>query len=68
MNPIMKAMAKVHTAVIQLSGGRLGNKMGGNEILLLHHTGAKSGKQYVIGPLALSPGYYILLLMQSTTI
>ena len=46
MNPIMKAMAKVHTVVLQMSGGRMGNKMGGNTILLLHHVGAKSGKKY----------------------
>lgn len=51
MNPIMKAMAKVHTAVLQISGGRMGNEMGGNKILLLHHVGAKSGKRYAT-PLA----------------
>ena len=46
MNPVMKAMAKVHTTVLRLSGGRLGNQMGGQTILLLHHVGAKSGKKY----------------------
>lgn len=51
MNPIMKAMAKVHTTVLRMSGGRIGNQMGGNTILLLHHVGAKSGKRYAT-PLA----------------
>lgn len=51
MNPVIRAMAKVHTAVYQISGGRIGNNMGGNTILLLHHVGAKSGKKYAT-PLA----------------
>lgn len=51
MNPVIRAIAKVHTAVMRLSNGRIGNKMGGNNILLLHHVGAKSGKQYA-SPLA----------------
>ena len=46
MNPIMKIIAKIHVSVMQMSGGRIGNHMGGNTILLLHHKGAKSGKQY----------------------
>jgi F420H(2)-dependent quinone reductase len=46
MNPIMKVMAKVHTFILQMSGGRIGNQMGGQKILLLHHVGAKSGKKY----------------------
>lgn len=46
MNPAMKIMAKVHTAVLRASRGRIGNYMGGNTILLLHHMGAKSGKKY----------------------
>ena len=46
MNPVMKAIAKIHTLVMKVSGGRIGNAMGGNKILLLHHTGAKSGKHY----------------------
>ena len=51
MNPVMRAIAKVHTAVMRISGGRIGNSMGGNEILLLHHIGAKSGKAFA-SPLA----------------
>ena len=51
MNPAMKAIAKVHAAVLRMSGGRIGNSVGGNKILLLHHVGAKSGKEYAT-PLA----------------
>lgn len=51
MNPVMKTMAKIHTAVLKMSGGRYGNQMGGNKILLLHHLGAKSNKPYTT-PLA----------------
>ena len=51
MNPVIKAIAKVHKSLYQLSGGRIGSTMGGNTILLLHHVGAKSGKAYVT-PLA----------------
>ncbi len=46
MNPVLKAIAKVHAAVYQMSGGRLGRKMGGQDVLLLHHVGARSGKNY----------------------
>lgn len=46
MNPAMKIMVKVHTLVLRLSGGRVGNHMGGQTVLLLHHVGAKSGKRY----------------------
>ena len=46
MSPVMKAIANIHKAVLKISGGRLGAQMGGNKILLLHHLGAKSNKQY----------------------
>ena len=51
MNPIFKAIAKIHVPIYQISSGRLGSSMGGNKILLLHHVGAKSGKKYTT-PLA----------------
>lgn len=51
MNPVLKLIARIHTMLMQISGGRIGNKMGGNHILLLHHIGAKSGKKYAT-PLA----------------
>ena len=46
MNPVIKVISKVHRFVLQLSGGRIGNQMGGQSILLLHHVGAKSNKHY----------------------
>jgi F420H(2)-dependent quinone reductase len=46
MNTAMKTLAKVHALVLRLSGGRVGNHMGGQPVLLLHHVGAKSGKRY----------------------
>lgn len=51
MNPLFKAIASVHKAVYQISNGRIGSKMGGNDILILEHVGAKSGKKYA-SPLA----------------
>lgn len=51
MNPIMKVISKVHTVLLQISGGRIGNTVGGTDILLLNHVGAKSGKRYAT-PLA----------------
>lgn len=46
MNRISKAFVAAHTAVMRLSGGRFGSQLGDNKILLLHHIGAKSGKEY----------------------
>ena len=34
-----------HTAVFRLTGGRIGGRTMGAPVLLLHHTGAKSGKR-----------------------
>jgi F420H(2)-dependent quinone reductase len=36
---------KGHVAVFRLTNGRVGGSMVGGPILLLHHTGAKSGKE-----------------------
>jgi deazaflavin-dependent oxidoreductase (nitroreductase family) len=62
MNPMMKVMAKVHTTILRISGGRIGNKMGGNDVLLLHHVGAKSGKYYAtpLAYIAESGGYAVV--------
>jgi F420H(2)-dependent quinone reductase len=45
---------KGHTAVFRLTGGRIGGRMVGGPILLLHHMGAKSGKRR-ISPLLYLP-------------
>ena len=45
---------KGHTAVFRLTGGRIGGRVQGVPILLLHHTGAKSGKRR-ISPLQYLP-------------
>jgi len=47
---------KSHTAVFRLTGGRIGGRMVGAPILLLHHTGAKSGKRRVSPLLYLPDG------------
>jgi F420H(2)-dependent quinone reductase len=41
------ASTKGHTAVFRLSRGRVGGSVAGAPILLLHHRGAKSGKERV---------------------
>ena len=50
------ASTKGHTAVFRLSGGRIGGSAYGAPILLLHHTGAKSGKKRVSPLLYLPDG------------
>ena len=45
---------KGHTAIFRLTGGRIGGSVVGGPILLLHHTGAKSGKKR-ISPLLYLP-------------
>jgi deazaflavin-dependent oxidoreductase (nitroreductase family) len=43
-----------HTAIFRLTGGRIGGRVVGGPVLLLHHTGAKSGKRR-ISPLLYLP-------------
>jgi len=45
---------KGHTAIFRLTRGRVGGRMVGGPILLLHHVGAKSGKRR-ISPLLYLP-------------
>lgn len=45
---------KGHTAIFRLTGGRIGGRVVGGPVLLLHHTGAKSGKER-ISPLLYLP-------------
>ena len=47
---------KGHTAIFRLTGGRIGGRMVGGPILLLHHVGAKSGKKRVSPLLYLADG------------
>jgi deazaflavin-dependent oxidoreductase (nitroreductase family) len=42
-----KILTAVNVFVYQNTNGRLGNRMGGQSVLLLHTTGRKSGKSYV---------------------
>lgn len=50
------ASTKGHTAVFRLSGGRIGARAYGAPVLLLHHTGAKSGKKRIAPILYLPDG------------
>jgi deazaflavin-dependent oxidoreductase (nitroreductase family) len=43
----VKILMKINVFLYRLSGGRLGSKMAGQSVLLLHTTGRKSGKSYV---------------------
>ena len=47
---------KGHMAIFRLTGGRIGGRMVGGPILLLHHVGAKSGKKRISPLLYLADG------------
>lgn len=51
---VFNTSVKGHTAVFRLTRGRIGGSMAGGPVLLLHHTGAKSGKER-ISPLLYLP-------------
>jgi len=53
---LFNTSVKSHTAIFRLTGGRIGGRMVGGPILLLHHTGAKSGKRRVSPLLYLPDG------------
>ena len=53
---LFNTSVKGHTAVFRLTRGRVGGRMVGGPILLLHHTGAKSGKRRVSPLLYLPDG------------
>ena len=42
---LFNTSVKGHTAIFRLTGGRVGGRVVGGPVLLLHHTGAKSGKR-----------------------
>ena len=43
-NPLVKLFTQTHVGLYRLTKGKLGGKMGSNEILLLSTTGRKSGQ------------------------
>lgn len=45
MNPLMKLIPKIHTALYRATGGAIGGKMGPFPVVLLTTTGAKTGKE-----------------------
>ena len=53
---VMKAISAVHTRVYRLSGGRIGGSMRGVPMLLVSHTGRKSGKRRTTPLLYLQDG------------
>jgi F420H(2)-dependent quinone reductase len=53
---IWNQMTRAHVAAYRLSHGKLGGEYRGAPVLLLHHTGRKSGKQRVSPLLYLSDG------------
>jgi deazaflavin-dependent oxidoreductase (nitroreductase family) len=53
---IFNTSTKGHTAIFRLTGGRVGGRMVGGPILLLHHIGAKSGKDRISPLLYLADG------------
>jgi deazaflavin-dependent oxidoreductase (nitroreductase family) len=52
---------KGHTAIFRLTGGRVGGRMVGGPILLLHHVGAKSGKKRISPLLYLPDGDRVVI-------
>ena len=60
----MKAMTRTHVFLHRLSGGRLLNRLGGDEVCFIEMTGAKSGRQITI-PLMYVPYQEGVLLVAS---
>lgn len=59
---LIKWFTTFNAFLIRISGGKLGSKLGTQDILLLHHVGRKSGKEYVT-PIAYFSldGYYFVV-------
>jgi deazaflavin-dependent oxidoreductase (nitroreductase family) len=53
---LFNTSVKGHTVIFRLTGGRVGGRVVGGPVLLLHHTGAKSGKRRVSPLLYLPDG------------
>jgi len=52
---------RIHAAVFRLTGGRIGGRVYSSPVLLLHHTGAKSGKERVSPLLYMPDGERIVI-------
>ncbi len=60
----LKAFTRLHVIVYRVSGGRIGRKLGGDEICMVKMTGAKTGKQRTI-PLMYVPDGDAMVLVAS---
>jgi deazaflavin-dependent oxidoreductase (nitroreductase family) len=58
---LFNTSTKGHTAIFRLTGGRIGGKMVGGPVLLLHHVGAKSGKKRISPLLYLPDGDRVVI-------
>lgn len=61
---LFNTSVKGHTAIFRLTGGRIGGRVVGGPVLLLHHTGAKSGTRRV-SPLLYMPDGERLVIVAS---
>ena len=53
---LFNVASSLNTAVYRATGGRLGNRIGRAPVLLLHHTGRRSGKERVAPLIYLADG------------
>lgn len=58
---VLKTMTRAHVTLSRLTGGRLGNTMGGDEICFVTMTGAKSGRRLTIPLMYVPHGDAVLL-------
>jgi len=53
---VANGFGKVHRTMLRASGGRIGGRISGNDVLLLHHVGRKSGEARVSPLLCIPDG------------
>jgi F420H(2)-dependent quinone reductase len=58
---VWNQLTRAHVAAYRLSGGRVGGKYRGAPVLLLHHTGRRSGKERVSPLLYLADGEQLVV-------
>ena len=58
---LLKAMTRTHVALHRLSGGRLFNRLGGDDVCFVEMTGAKSGRRIVVPLMWVPHGDNVLL-------